>query len=61
MIFGSEFVKGLRERDGIPDLRRAARFRYTSVSPLEVGLHAKTLVEYMHDGLRYCVANMSVC
>lgn len=37
-------MKGLRERDGIPDLRRAARFRYTSVTLPEVGLHAKILV-----------------
>jgi hypothetical protein len=27
----------LRERDGIPDLRRAARFRYASVTLPEVG------------------------
>ncbi|PIN08058.1 hypothetical protein CDL12_19368 [Handroanthus impetiginosus] len=28
--------ENLRERDGIPDLRRSARFRYASVTPLEV-------------------------
>ncbi|KAK7331454.1 hypothetical protein VNO77_25679 [Canavalia gladiata] len=26
----------LREKDGVPDLRRAARFRYASITPLEV-------------------------
>lgn len=31
-------MKVLREREGIPDLRRAARFRYASVSLPEVGL-----------------------
>lgn len=33
------FPQDLREKYGIPDLRRAARFRYASVTPLEVGLH----------------------
>jgi hypothetical protein len=32
------FMQDLREKDGIPDIRRAARFRYASVSPIEVGL-----------------------
>ena len=31
------WLKVLRERDGIPDLRRAARFRYASVALPEVG------------------------
>jgi hypothetical protein len=31
------YMKVLRERDGIPDLRRAARFRYASVTLLETG------------------------
>ena len=38
------FVKVLRERDGIPDLRRAARYRYASVTIPEVGLHLKLLL-----------------
>lgn len=29
----------MRERDGIPDLRRGARYRYASVYLPEVGLH----------------------
>lgn len=37
MLFLS-FLQDLLEKDGIPDLRRAARFRYASVVPLEVGL-----------------------
>jgi hypothetical protein len=32
------FMQDLREKDGIPDIRRAARFRYASVTPIEVGL-----------------------
>lgn len=35
-------MKVLRERDGVPDLRRLARFRYTSVTLPEVGFHAST-------------------
>ncbi|KAH1196287.1 hypothetical protein GmHk_18G050338 [Glycine max] len=29
-------MKEMREKYGIPDLRRAARFRYASITPLEV-------------------------
>lgn len=32
------FVKDLRERDGIPDLRRGARFKYANITLPEVGL-----------------------
>lgn len=32
------FWQEMREKYGIPDLRRAARFRYASITPLEVGL-----------------------
>lgn len=31
-------MQELREKDGVPDIRRAARFRYASVTPIEVGL-----------------------
>jgi hypothetical protein len=36
-------VKVLRERDGIPDLRRAARFRYASVTLPQVGFLYNTV------------------
>ena len=35
-ILATVFLKALREKDGIPDLRRAARFRYSSVALPEV-------------------------
>lgn len=35
-MLGIIFLKELRERDGIPDLRRAARFRYERVFLPEV-------------------------
>lgn len=31
-------MKVMREKEGIPDLRRTARFRYASVTLPEVGL-----------------------
>lgn len=34
------FIKEFRERDGIPDLRRSARFRYASVTLPKVGQHS---------------------
>ncbi|KAF3451065.1 hypothetical protein FNV43_RR07154 [Rhamnella rubrinervis] len=37
--------EGLRERDGIPDLRRAARFRYTSVTLPEVDESVRKLLK----------------
>jgi len=37
------YVKVLRERDGIPDLRRAARFRYASVTLPQVGFLYNTV------------------
>lgn len=45
-------LQDLREKDGIPDLRRAARFRYASVTPLEVSLHHRYIVKNRwHAGL----------
>ncbi|KAI4317357.1 hypothetical protein L6164_025230 [Bauhinia variegata] len=39
----------LREKDGIPDLRRAARFRYASVAPLEVDVSIRKLLKRNRD------------
>ncbi|XP_022631851.1 calcium sensing receptor, chloroplastic isoform X2 [Vigna radiata var. radiata] len=39
----------LRERDGVPDLRRAARFRYASVTPLEVDGSIRKLLKSGRD------------
>ncbi|XP_057429173.1 uncharacterized protein LOC130722462 [Lotus japonicus] len=39
----------LREKDGIPDLRRAARFRYASVTPLEVDGSTRKLLKSGRD------------
>ncbi|XP_028759657.1 uncharacterized protein LOC114718494 [Neltuma alba] len=39
----------LREKDGIPDLRRAARFRYASVTPLEVDSSTRKLFKSERD------------
>lgn len=39
-------LKALREKDGIPDLRRAARFRYSSVSLPEVGFSVLIVVDH---------------
>ncbi|KAI9114847.1 hypothetical protein K1719_013860 [Acacia pycnantha] len=39
----------LREKDGIPDLRRAARFRYASVTPLEVDSSLRKLIKSERD------------
>ncbi|XP_027928745.1 calcium sensing receptor, chloroplastic [Vigna unguiculata] len=39
----------LREKDGIPDLRRAARFRYASVTPLEVDGSIRKLLKSGRD------------
>lgn len=44
-FLGINFVKVLREKDGIPDLRRVARFRYASVSLPEVWLNITVLLE----------------
>lgn len=38
-------VKALREREGIPDLRRAARYRYASVTLPEVVLILQCYLE----------------
>ncbi|XP_054806984.1 calcium sensing receptor, chloroplastic isoform X2 [Prosopis cineraria] len=39
----------LREKDGIPDLRRAARFRYASITPLEVDSSVRKLFKSERD------------
>ncbi|XP_027334631.1 calcium sensing receptor, chloroplastic isoform X2 [Abrus precatorius] len=39
----------LREKDGIPDLRRAARFRYASITPLEVDGSIRKLLKGGRD------------
>lgn len=62
-MLGYLFVKDLRERDGIPDLRRAARFRYASVTLPEVSsgilvsfsryLTGKSSLEGMNYNLQY--------
>ncbi|TKY47828.1 Calcium sensing receptor [Spatholobus suberectus] len=39
----------MREKDGIPDLRRAARFRYASIIPLEVGGSIRKLLKSGRD------------
>ncbi|KAI4344955.1 hypothetical protein L6164_012129 [Bauhinia variegata] len=39
----------LREKDGIPDLRQAARFRYASVTPLEVDGSVRKLLKSNRD------------
>ncbi|WJX39396.1 hypothetical protein P8452_26942 [Trifolium repens] len=39
----------LREKDGIPDIRRAARFRYASVSPIEVDGSIRKLLKGGRD------------
>lgn len=39
-------LKALREKDGIPDLRRAARFRYSSVTLPEVGFSIHIVVDH---------------
>ncbi|KAJ4834874.1 hypothetical protein Tsubulata_036769 [Turnera subulata] len=38
-------ARDLRERDGIPDLRRGTRFRYASVTPLEVDNSVRKLLK----------------
>ncbi|KAJ0953416.1 putative Rhodanese-like domain-containing protein [Helianthus annuus] len=47
--FGSNIISGymkdFREKDGIPDLRRKARFRYASVSFPEVDANVKKLLK----------------
>ncbi|GKV29303.1 hypothetical protein SLEP1_g38241 [Rubroshorea leprosula] len=48
-IAGLKIVKALRERDGIPDLRRASRFRYASVTLPEVGGSVRKLVKGGRD------------
>ncbi|KAJ6855749.1 hypothetical protein NC651_040395 [Populus alba x Populus x berolinensis] len=42
-------MKVLRERDGIPDLRRAARFRYAIVTLLEVDGPGRKLLKGGRD------------
>ncbi|CAL0328042.1 unnamed protein product [Lupinus luteus] len=42
-------TEDLLEKDGIPDLRRAARFRYASVSPLEVDGSTSKLLKNGRD------------
>ncbi|KAJ1406606.1 Rhodanese-like domain [Sesbania bispinosa] len=42
-------TEDLREKDGIPDLRRAARFRYASVTPLEVDGSTRKLLKSGRD------------
>jgi len=46
---GFVFVKDLRERDGIPDLRRAARFRYGNVTLPEVDGSVRKLLKSGKD------------
>lgn len=38
-------MKGLRQRDGIPDLRRTARFRYATVAFPEVDVNVKKVLK----------------
>lgn len=45
-ILATVFLKALREKDGIPDLRRAARFRYSSVTLPEVGFSILIVVDH---------------
>lgn len=49
IIFGA---KVLREKEGIPDLRRAARYRYANVTLPEVSndLVNEAIVLYKHSG-----------
>ena len=39
----------LREKDGVPDIRRAARFRYAGISPLEVDGSIRKLLKGGRD------------
>lgn len=39
----------LREKDGVPDIRRAARFRYASITPLEVDGSIRKLLKGGRD------------
>ncbi|GMQ03248.1 hypothetical protein CsSME_00049124 [Camellia sinensis var. sinensis] len=43
------FVKDLRERDGIPDVQRAARFRYGKVTLPEVNGSIRKLLKSGKD------------
>ncbi|KAL2332604.1 hypothetical protein Fmac_013817 [Flemingia macrophylla] len=42
-------IDEMREKDGIPDLRRAARFRYASIIPLEVDSSIRKLLKGGRD------------
>lgn len=44
-------MKVLREREGIPDLRRAARYRYASVTLPEVCLNTTMLFGDIYDAI----------
>jgi hypothetical protein len=46
LILATVFLKALREKDGIPDLRRSARFRYSSVTLPEVGFSILIVVDH---------------
>lgn len=54
IFFLYAFLKDLREKDGIPDLRRAARFRFANVTLPEVGRSSSRvglLISFVRIGL----------